>query len=54
MVDGKNKRPVYLKEIYNNEEKYPYLIKEFDSKSLGYGYHLKVFKIDYEKIIRLN
>ena len=54
VIDEKESRAVYLKEIFNNEEKYPYLIKEFDSKSSGYTYHLKVFKIDYEKIIRLN
>ena len=51
VIDEKEGRAVYLKEIFNNEEKYPYLIKEFDSKTMGYEYHLKVFKIDYEKII---
>ncbi len=54
VIDDKKERALYLKEIFDNEKEYPYLIKEFDSKSLGYAYHLKVFKIDYEKIIRLN
>jgi len=30
------------------KEKYPYLIKEFDSKDHGYDYHLKIFRIDYD------
>lgn len=51
VIDDKEGRKPYLKEVFDNEDKYPYLIKEFDSKSFGYGYHLKVFKIDYEKII---
>ena len=32
-----------------NEEKYPYLIKTFDSQENGYKYHVKIFKIDYGK-----
>lgn len=35
-------------EVFHNEEKYPYLVKEFDSKDLDYKYHLKIFKVDYE------
>ena len=27
----------------------PYLIKKFDSKDLGLKYHVKIFKIDYDK-----
>jgi len=34
-------------EVFHNEEKYSYLVKEFDSKDLD-KYHLKIFKIDYE------
>jgi len=51
VIDDKEGREWYLKEIFDNEDNYPYLIKEFDSKSFGYEYHLKIFKIDYEKII---
>jgi hypothetical protein len=36
------------KNIFNFEENYPYLIKQFDSKELGFNYNVKIFKIDYE------
>lgn len=44
-IDNKN----FLKDVYNNDYKYPYLTKIFDSTEHGYKYHLKVYKIDYEK-----
>jgi len=37
-----------FKDAFIHEEKYPYLIKEFDSKDHGYDYHLKIFRIDYD------
>ena len=43
------RRPAPFKDAFYHEEKYPYLIKEFDSKDHGYNYHLKIFRIDYEK-----
>ena len=39
----------FLDDVYENEENYTYLIKEFDSVEEGYSYHLKIFKIDFEK-----
>jgi len=36
-----------LKHVFDNEEMYPFLIKEYDSKKNGFKYHLKLFKIDY-------
>ena len=40
----------FIDDVYFNEEKYPYLIKIFDSKENGYErLSFKVFKIDYEK-----
>lgn len=42
-------RMKFLKDVFVNEEKYPYLIKIFDSKNFGYDYRLKIFEIDYEK-----
>ena len=35
-------------DVYNNEEKYQYLLKEYDSEEHGYNYHVKKFKINYE------
>ena len=49
VLDGAKSRPNFLNEVYFNEQKYPYLIKEFDSKELGFDYHVKIYKIDYEK-----
>ena len=34
--------------VFKNEEKYPYLIKQYDSIEYGYTYHVKIFKIDYK------
>ncbi len=42
-------RSKILKDIFENEQNYPFLIKEYDSKENGFTYHMKIFKIDYEK-----
>ena len=49
IVDDNEKRPDFLKDVFYHEEKYPYLIKTFDSQENGYKYHVKIFKIDYGK-----
>ncbi len=49
VVDDSKKRPVFLNDVFNHEEKYPYLTKIFDSEDNGYRYHVKIFKIDYGK-----
>ena len=49
VVDENPNRPDYLRELFHNEKKYPYLQKEFDSREKGYEYHVKVFEIKYEK-----
>jgi len=49
VIDDNEKRSSYFKDVFYHEEKYPYLIKEFDSIKEGYSYYnVKVFKIDYE------
>ena len=45
LIDG-----IFLKDVFNNEKNFPYLIKEYDSKDRGLNYHVKIFKIDYEKL----
>jgi len=50
VVDENTSQQQFLYELFFNESKYPYLIKEFDSKDLNYDYHVKIFKIDYEKL----
>jgi hypothetical protein len=45
----------YLDEIYENEEKFPYLIKIFDTEQEGFEkLKVKVFEIDYKKFYQLN
>jgi hypothetical protein len=47
VVDSKDNRPKFFKDVFENEDKYPYLIKEWDTKDEGFAYHVKIFKIDY-------
>ena len=49
VIDNNPNRPQFMKDIFLNEEKYDFLIKEFDSKDQGFNYHVKIFRIDYEK-----
>ncbi len=54
VVDGSDKRALYFNDLFYNEEKYPYLIKEFDSVEHGYKqYQVKVFKINYNDFEKL-
>lgn len=49
VIDNNQNLPKFLVEVYLNEEKYNYLKKEFDSNDSGFDYHVKLFKIDFEK-----
>ena len=49
VLDGKSNSVGFLNDIFINEKKYPYLINIFDSTDYGYKYHIKIYKIDYEK-----
>ena len=44
-----NELRIDFKKIFDNEQNYSYLIKEYDSVENGYNYHLMLFRIDYEK-----
>ena len=48
IVDEMNHGPKYIQKIFDNEEKYQFLEKVFDSKDEGYNYHVKIFKINYD------
>jgi len=50
-IDDDSRKDNFLDDVFLNEEKYSYLIKEFDSIDEGYSYHLKIFKIDFEKFM---
>jgi hypothetical protein len=47
VLDGSNNRSAFLNDVYYHGEKYPYLIKVFDSTDIDYKYHVKIYKIDY-------
>jgi len=49
-VDDKKERPSFLIDVFTNEMDYHYLEKKYDSKNDGFIYHVKVFKINYEKL----
>ena len=49
IADENENRPQFLKDVFKTEEKFPYLTKIYDSSEQGYDYHLKIFRIDYEK-----
>ena len=49
IADKNPNRPEFLKNVFNNEEKFPYLTKIYDSSEQGYEYHIKIFRIDYKK-----
>ena len=49
IIDNAAERPEFLKEVFTNDEKFPYLKKIYDSKTDGYNYHLKIFEIDYNQ-----
>ncbi|MGI0057980.1 MAG: hypothetical protein ACREAK_11495, partial [Nitrosarchaeum sp.] len=51
VTDNKKNRAEFILEVFNNEEKFPYLIKELDTSNLGYSYHVKIFRIDYKKFL---
>ena len=48
ILDGKEKNPDFLNQVYFNEEALPYLEKVYDSSELGYNYHVKIFKINLD------
>ena len=50
VIDDVKREPEFIQDIFLNEQEYPYLEKVFDSKKVGYDYHVKIFRIDFEKL----
>ena len=55
LLDENNNTPLindelrfHLKDIFNHENKYPFLVKVYDSRENGFNYYVKLFKIDYD------
>jgi hypothetical protein len=50
VIDNDSNMPNFLIDLFENEKKYPYLIKEYDSKEdSNLNYHVKIFEINYEE-----
>ena len=49
VVDNNKNRTDFIRSIFENEEKYPFLEKEFDSNDLGFKYKAKIFRINYDQ-----
>ena len=49
VVDDNKKRPDFLKDVFYHEEKYPYLVKVYDSSDTNFIYHVKVYVIKYDE-----
>ncbi len=49
IVDNNKNRSNFIKSIFENEEKYPFLEKEFDSNDLDFKYKVKIFRINYDQ-----
>jgi len=49
VIDERQNRPQFFKDVFHHEGNYPYLAKVFDSSEHDYTYHVKIFRIDYDK-----
>lgn len=54
IVDDDPKLPEFLKDVNENEEKYEYLKKIFDSKNEGFKHQVKIFEIDFQRFDSIN
>ena len=49
VVDENPNRPDFIRDVFYDDSNYPYLIKEFDSVGHTAKYHVKIYKIDFNK-----
>ena len=49
VVDDSTTRVPFLVDVFDHEDSFPFLIKVYDSRDDGYDYHVKIFRIDYDK-----
>lgn len=47
VVESKNKS-VFLDDVFYNDSKYPYLIKQYDSDDQGFKTQIRIYKINYD------
>ena len=53
VVNGERDNPEFLNDVFYHEEKYSYLIKEYDSLDHDFNFQIKIYKIDYIKFQNL-
>jgi hypothetical protein len=53
IVVKEDNNPIFLNDIFENEEKYPYLIKQYSSAEHGFSYDIKIFKINYNMYFKV-
>ena len=49
VISGEKNNAKFFDDIFYHEEKYPYLIKEYDSLDQGFNFQIKMYAIDYIK-----
>jgi hypothetical protein len=49
VVNGNKNNPEFINDIFYHEEKYPYLIKEYNSLDKGFNFEIKMYKINYKE-----
>jgi hypothetical protein len=49
VTDDNQNRPEFIRDVFKNEDNYPYLKKIFDSADFNFNYSVKIFEIDFEK-----
>ena len=52
VIDNKKDRIEFIREVFDDEIKYPFLTKIFDSDDHDYNYRVKIFEIDYNKFTK--
>ena len=48
VVDENSNHSEFLQEVYDDDEKFKYLNKIFDSENSGFKHHVKLFEINYD------
>ena len=54
IIDDSSSRKDFLKDLFKDELKYPFLEKIYDSTEQGLKHHVKIFKYDYQQFINLS
>ena len=54
IIDDSPSRVDFLKDLFKNEIKYPFLEKTYDSTEQGFEHHVKIFRFDSAKFINLD